>query len=266
MDAGPDPSGPAFVCLEDGTMLVLALLMLAAFVSGVLNAIAGGGAFITFSALLLAGLMPVSANASSTVALFPGQAASTWAYRDDIRTVEEVSVRAFVAVSVVGGTLGAVLLVVTPNAVFAGLVPWLLLFATLVFAFGSYARGLSSRLRLGGRAVLGVQFVISIYGGYFGGGIGLLMLAALTLFGMRDLHAMNGLRILLATLMNAAAVATFVVSGAVSWTETLAMGGAAIVGGYAGALAAKRVNPVILKRLIIGIGAVLTLYFFWSGR
>ncbi|MBP2314711.1 sulfite exporter TauE/SafE family protein [Azospirillum soli] len=244
-------------------MLVLALLMLAAFVSGVLNAIAGGGAFITFSALLLAGMMPVSANASSTVALFPGQAASTWAYRANIRSVEEVNVAAFVAISVVGGGLGAILLIVTPNAVFAGLVPWLLLFATLVFAFGSYARRLSDRLRLGGRGVLVVQFVISVYGGYFGGGIGLLMLAALTLFGMRDLHAMNGLRILLATLMNAAAVATFVLSGAVSWTETAAMAIAAVGGGYAGALAAKRVDPVLLKRLIIGIGAALTVYFFW---
>jgi uncharacterized membrane protein YfcA len=243
-------------------MLTLPLLMVAAFASGVLNAIAGGGAFITFSALIFAGVPPVAANASSTVALFPGQAASAWSYRDDIRGVGEVSVKSFVALSLVGGLLGAVLLLVTPNAVFADLVPWLLLFATAIFALGTFAPGVTKALRLGGRGVLVAQFLISIYGGYFGGGIGFLMLAALTMFGMTNIHAMNGLRILLATLMNAAAVLAFIVAGAVTWPETLAMAAAAVAGGWAGAVGAKRVKPKILKSLVVAIGTALTLYFF----
>ncbi len=246
-------------------MLSLLLLMVAAFASGALNAVAGGGAFITFPALIFAGIPPVSANASSTVALFPGQAASSWAYRHDIGKAGPVDVKRFAVLSVVGGLIGALLLLLTPNALFAGFVPWLLLFATTVFAIGHYAPGVVSRLRLGGRGVLVVQFIIAVYGGYFGGGIGFLMLAALTLFGLRDIHAMNGLRILLAMLMNGSAVAAFVLAGAVSWPETLAMAVAAVAGGYFGALGAKRVDPKRLKTGVVVIGTVLTLYFFAKG-
>lgn len=246
-------------------MLGLGLLMVAAFASGALNAVAGGGAFITFPALLFAGIPPVSANASSTVALFPGQAASSWAYRREIGAIADVNVPHFAALSLAGGLVGALLLLVTPNALFAGFVPWLLLFATAVFAVGHYAPSVVSRLRLGGRGVLAVQFLISIYGGYFGGGIGFLMLAALTLFGLRDIHAMNGLRILLAMLMNGAAVVAFALAGAVSWPETLAMAGAAVAGGIVGAMGAKRVDPGRLKTGVVVIGAVMTVCFFVKG-
>ncbi|GAA4254996.1 TSUP family transporter [Azospirillum formosense] len=246
-------------------MLAMVLLMVAAFASGVLNAVAGGGAFITFPALLFAGVPPVSANVSSTVALFPGQMASAWAYRKEIRGVTEVSVTAFSVVSLIGGVVGAILLLTTPDRAFAGLVPWLLLFATAVFAVGSFMPALAARLRLSGRSVLVVQFVIAIYGGYFGGGIGFLMLAALTLFGLRDIHAMNGLRILLAALMNGAAVAAFCLSDAVSWPETAVMAVSAIAGGYAGAHAAKRVSRDVMKWVVVSIGVGLTLYFFIRG-
>ena len=246
-------------------MIAMVLLMLAAFASGVLNAIAGGGAFITFPALLFAGVPPVSANVSSTVALFPGQMASAWAYRNEIRGVTEVSVTAFSVVSLVGGVVGAVLLLTTPDRAFAGLVPWLLLFATAVFAVGSFMPKLAARLKLSGRSVLVVQFGIAIYGGYFGGGIGFLMLAALTLFGLRDIHAMNGLRILLAALMNGAAAAAFSLSDAVSWPETAVMAVSAIVGGYAGAHGAKRVSRDAMKWVVVSIGVGLTLYFFVKG-
>ena len=242
------------------------LLALAAFISGALNAVAGGGAFITFPALLFAGVPPVAANASSTVALFPGQAASALAYRRDILGVTEVNVRALLALSLVGGLLGALLLLVTPDAVFVWLVPWLMLFATLVFAFGNFAPAAATkRFRLGPRGVLVVQFLIAIYGGYFGGGIGFLMLAALTLFGMRDMHAMNGLKILLASLMNGAAVVAFAIAGTVRWPETLAMAAAGIAGGYLGALGAKRVDQRVIKGFVIVLGCVLTIYFFWRG-
>src|SRR3954468_9370528 len=157
-------------------MLSYSLLVLAAFAAGVINAIAGGGAFITFPALVFAGVPPVAANASSTVALFPGQATSALAYRRDILGITEFGLPAFIGLSLGGGLAGALLLLYTPNAVFSDLVPWLMLFATVVFAIGNFApKGVAAKLRLSGPAV---QFIISIYGGYFGGGIGFLMLAA----------------------------------------------------------------------------------------
>jgi uncharacterized protein len=246
-------------------MLSDLVLAAAAFVAGVLNAVAGGGAFITFPALLLAGVPPVAANASSTVALFPGQATSAWAYRRDIGGIGEFGVGVFIALSLVGGLLGAILLLATPNAVFAGLVPFLLLFATAVFAIGNFVPGATRRLRIGHGCVLAVQFVISVYGGYFGGGIGILMLAALTLYGMRDIHAMNGLKVLLAALMNGAAVIAFILSGIVLWPQTLVMAVAAIAGGYVGALAAKRVDQRLIKGFVVALGVALTAYFFVRG-
>lgn len=245
-------------------MLSTGLLVLAAFVAGVVNAIAGGGAFITFPAMVFAGIPPVLANASSTVALFPGQATSALAYRRDILGITEFSLPVFIGLSLVGGLVGALLLLYTPNAVFSDLVPWLMLFATTVFAVGNFApKGVSARMRLSGTAVLVAQFVISIYGGYFGGGIGFLMLAALTLYGMRDIHAMNGMKILLATLMNGAAVAAFVLAGAVHWTATLPMAVASILGGYAGARGARLIDQKLLKLLVVGIAGAMTVYFFW---
>src|SRR3954469_6726007 len=156
-------------------MLTHLILAAAAFTAGAVHAVAGGGAFVTFPALLLAGVPPVAANATSTVALFPGQGTSALAYRNDIGGITEFRVSVFIALSIVGGLLGALLLLLTPNAIFAGLVPWLLLFATAVFAIGNFVPGATQRLSLSHRGVLAVQFVISVYGGYFGGGIGILM-------------------------------------------------------------------------------------------
>src|SRR3954471_2482750 len=244
-------------------MLAFVLLACAAFASGVMNAIAGGGAFITFPALLFAGVPPVTANATSTVALFPGQATSAWAYRRDITGVGEVSPKVLMAISVAGGLLGALLLLWTPNALFARLVPWLMLFATLVFALGNFGPSARGRLQLGANGVLAVQAVIAVYGGYFGGGIGFLMLAALTLFGLRDIHAMNGLKVLLASLMNGAAVAAFILASAVYWPQTVPMAIASIVGGYVGVHGARRINPKILKGLVVAIATAMTIWFFW---
>jgi len=245
-------------------MLSYSLLVLAAFAAGVVNAIAGGGAFITFPALVFAGVPPVAANASSTVALFPGQATSALAYRRDILGISEFGLPSFIGLSLAGGLVGAVLLLYTPNAIFADLVPWLMLFATVVFAVGNFApKGVAARMRLSGPAVLVVQFIISIYGGYFGGGIGFLMLAALTLFGMTNIHAMNGLKILLATLMNGAAVAAFIVAGAVYWPQTLPMAVASILGGWVGVHGARRINQKHLKLIVVSIATAMTIWFFW---
>ena len=243
-----------------------ALLMLAAFGSGIVNAVAGGGAFLSFPALVFAGIPPVDANASSTVALFPGQATTAWAYRRDVGGIREITIVPLIVLSVVGGALGALLLVFTSNAVFVTLVPWLLLLATTVFAIGNFAPPrATTRFQLGKSGVLVAQFIIAIYGGYFGGGIGFLMLAALTLYGMRDIHAMNGLKILLATLMNGAAVVAFIIAGLVRWPETLAMALASVGGGYVGAVAAKRIDQRLLKSFIVLLGVALTIYFFYRG-
>jgi uncharacterized membrane protein YfcA len=138
-----------------------------------------------------------------------------------------------------------------------------MLFATVVFAVGNFApKGVSARMRLSGPAVLVIQFIISIYGGYFGGGIGVLMLAALTLYGMRDIHAMNGLKIMLASLMNGIAVIAFAVAGVVHWPETFAMALASMVGGYVGVLGAKRAKPKLIKGFVVVLGVTLTVYFF----
>ena len=245
-------------------MLSYSLLVLAAFVAGVVNAIAGGGAFITFPALVFAGVPPVAANASSTVALFPGQATSALAYRRDILGISEFGLPSFIGLSLAGGLVGAILLLYTPNAVFADLVPWLMLFATVVFAVGNFApKGVAARMRISGPAVLVVQFIISIYGGYFGGGIGFLMLAALTLFGMTNIHAMNGLKILLATLMNGAAVAAFIVAGDVYWPQTIPMALASVLGGWVGVHGALRINQKFLKLIVVGIASAMTVWFFW---
>jgi uncharacterized protein len=244
-------------------MLSLVLLTLAAFVAGILNAVAGGGAFIAFPALIFAGMPALNANASSTVALFPGQFSSAFAYRSDIRGIEEFSITMFLVLSLIGGLLGALLLLVTPADVFRQLVPWLLLFATLVFILGNFApASATTRFRLGRRAVLVVQFLIACYGGYFGGGIGFLMLAALTLFGMRDIHAMNGMKILMGTMMNATAVATFVIAGIVHWPETIGMAVASFIGGYIGVIGAKRVNQTLLKGFVAIVATAMTIYFF----
>jgi uncharacterized protein len=244
-------------------MLSFILLILAAFGAGILNAVAGGGSFIAFPALILAGMPALNANATSTVALFPGQFSSAFAYRSDIRSIEEFSITMFLVLSLVGGLLGALLLLVTPPHVFEELVPWLLLFATVVFILGNFApAGATVHFRLGRRGVLTVQFLIACYGGYFGGGIGFLMLAALTLFGMRNIHSMNGVKILMGTMMNATAVATFVVAGIVHWPETIGMAVASFIGGYVGVVGAKRVNPKLLKGFVALVAIVMTIYFF----
>ncbi|MDB5409128.1 MAG: hypothetical protein JWL84_4040 [Rhodospirillales bacterium] len=247
-------------------MLSQILLTLAAFFAGMLNAVAGGGAFIAFPALIFAGMPALNANASSTVALFPGQFASAFAYRSDIRGIEEFSITMFLVLSLIGGLLGALLLLVTPAEIFKQLVPWLLLFATVVFVVGNFAPASETkRFRLSRRAVLVVQFVIACYGGYFGGGIGFLMLAALTLFGMRDIHAMNGIKILMGTMMNATAVVTFIVAGIVYWPQTASMAVASFIGGYAGVVVAKRVNQKLLKGFVALVATAMTIYFFWRG-
>jgi uncharacterized membrane protein YfcA len=242
------------------------VLTAAAFVGGALNSLAGGGTFVTFPALLFAGLNPIDANASSVVALFPGTFSGAWAYRRDILSVTEVNVRHLLLLSLAGGLVGAFLLLSTPTSIFAGLVPWLTLFATTVFAIGNFAPLQAiQRLSLGPRAALLAHFIVSVYGGYFGGGIGFLMLAAFTLFGMRDINAMNGLKMILAGLMTTAAILTFVIADIISWPQTLPMAAASVIGSYVAAHYAQQLDQRLIKGFVVVFGAALTALFFWRG-
>ena len=244
----------------------LVLLFAAGIVTGVMNAVAGGGSFVAFPALLLAGIPAISANVTTAVATIPGQFASVWAYRHDIRAATLFDIRLLLTVSVAGGLLGAAILLATPSAVFSGVLPWLMLFGTAVFIFGNFApKRFLLRFTIGTRSVLAAQFVIAIYGGYFGAGIGFMMLAALTLYGMRDIHAMNGLKLVLALCMTMVSSIAFIYAGKVYWTEALVMCVATLIGGYGGALGAKQVKPEFIKVFIAFLGTGLTVYFFIHG-
>lgn len=243
--------------------MTLVLLALVSFLAGALNAVAGGGAFITFPALVFLGVPPVSANATSAAALFPGQLASALAYGKEGLRDADTAAYSLMGVSLAGGVLGALCLVFAPSSFFSRLVPWLMLFATLLFLIGNFSFGASRRpKRSGSRGVLLAQLLISIYGGYFGAGIGFLMLASLTLFGMRDIHAMNGLRVILAPLMKLTAIIIFIAAGVVRWPDAVVMATTSAVGGYAGAVWAKQANPRLIKALIVLLGASLTVVFF----
>ena len=247
-------------------MLIFLVLNGAAFLGGVLNSLAGGGGLVVFPAMLFAGLNPIAANASSNVALAPGSISSAWAYRRKILGVEELNVTLFLVLSFIGGLVGALLLLYTPSTVFARIVPWLMLFATVIFAVGNFAPlDVIRRLELGPRSVLVVHFLISIYGGYFGGGIGFLVLAALTLFGMRDINAMNGVKLVLVTVMTFASIAAFIVADVVRWPETIPMLLSSTIGGYVGAHGAQKLDQRLIKGFVILFGAAITAYFFWRG-
>ena len=237
------------------------LLVLAALFAGAQNALAGGGSFVTFPALLLLGMGARAANITSTVALFPGQLATGWAGRGHVSGAEGLSFRALVVISLVGGAFGAVLLLETPESFFERLVPFLVLFATGVFTWGSFRRQAASGAHLPPAWAGVAQFCIAIYGGYFGGGIGMLMLAALTLAGLAVRRA-GATKNVLAGVMNASAVAIFAFSPDVHWGAALAVGAGAIIGGQAGAWMMLRVDERKLRLGVVAIGAILTVVLF----
>src|SRR3712207_5933216 len=200
-----------------------------------MNAAAGGGSFITIPAMVFVGLPSVVANASSTVALLPGTLASAWAWRQDFRSFEAVPLRTMLLISLGGGLAGALLLLATSERAFDALLPWLLLTGTLVFAFG---RQLGATLRrwvpIGPGTVLGAQVVLSVYAGYFGGGVGIMMMAVWSVLGDLDIRAMSAARTLLVSAANAVAALCFAAAGPVRWPEAAALLVAAILGGYFG--------------------------------
>jgi len=246
-----------------------ALLFAAAGLAGTMNSVAGGGSFISFPALIFTHVLPIPANATSTVALWPGTVASASAYRKrfpkDSRLLMEM-----IATSLAGGTLGALVLLRTPQATFMRFVPYLFLLATLLLIFGKQlATWVEATFKTSKqpRWMLVVasnffQFLIALYGGFFGAGIGIMMLALLTLLRMEDIHAMNALKTLLTTAINGAAVITFIAAGAVLWPQALVMLGGAVLGGYGGAHFAQKLDPQIVRRFVIAVGIGMSAYFF----
>ena len=240
------------------------LMIGAGLAAGAMNAAAGGGTFVTIPAMVAAGIPAVAANASSTVALLPGTLASAWAWRQDFRSFEGVRLLTMVVISLVGGLVGAALLLVTSERLFDDLLPWLLLTGTLAFAFGRQAgEALRRRIALGPRTVIGAQVPLAVYAGYFGGGVGIMMMAVWSLLGQSDIKAMSAARTLLVSAANAVAVVCFAIAGPVRWPETVVMLVAAAIGGYWGARLARRVPAPLLRRFVIAFGAATTAVFFW---
>ncbi|RDK08669.1 sulfite exporter TauE/SafE family protein [Cupriavidus lacunae] len=239
------------------------LVSCAGLLAGAMNALAGGGTFVTLPALIAAGVPPVQANTSSTVALFPGGLASVWAYRDGLGPVGSASMRSLAIATLCGGFAGAILLLRTSSAAFPFVLPWLLLIATFALAFGRrLGEALRARWRIGRNAVLAIQFALGVYGGYFGGAVGIMMIAIWGLLDSRDLKSFNAPRTLLVSAANAVAVLTFIVAHAVRWPETLAMLVAAAIGGYGGARIGRRASPVIIRSGTLLATFCITLAFF----
>ena len=242
------------------------ILVVAAVWAGAQNALAGGGSFITLPSLMLTGMDARAANITSTVALFPAQIVMGLTGRKQAESPPGVSFTALFVISLIGGALGALILLATPPTFFARLVPWLVLFATAMFAWGSFFRkapppGTAS---IPPRTEMVIQFAIAIYGGYFGGGIGFLMMASLTLAGLA-VRAAGATKNVLAGVMNASAVAMFVFSHEVHWPQVLVVAIASSIGGYAGARMLNSVNEKALRVFVVIIGVLLTIGLFWRG-
>jgi len=235
-----------------------------------MNSVAGGGSFISFPALLFTGVPAVPANATNTLALWVGTTASGGAYRKKLSVPWRVLVPLGSA-GILGGLAGAFLLIHTPGETFLKVLPWLLLGATLLFALGGQlTRRLSSRVfhEATSAAIATAAFFelcIATYGGYFGGGIGIVHLAMFSALGMTDIHAMNALKVVLGSVINGVATISFIIAGAIVWPPALAMTAGAFLGGYAGAHYAQKAPQVWIRRFVIGVGCAMTLYFFWRG-
>ncbi|RVT93060.1 sulfite exporter TauE/SafE family protein [Sphingomonas crocodyli] len=239
------------------------LLALAGFVGGGMNALAGGGSFVTLPVLIASGVPSVSANATSSVALYPGGASSAWVYRAGLRPIGGVRLPPMLAVTLLGGLVGSLLLLWTPTRLFDALLPWLMLVATITLAFGArLGPALRRRLSVGRHAVLGVQFVLGVYGGYFGGAVGLMMMAAWSLLHDADIKLLNAPRTLMVTAANSIAILCFALAGAVRWDAALFVGGGALAGGYAGAHLGRILPAPAVRAATIALSIAVTTLLF----
>jgi uncharacterized membrane protein YfcA len=268
----PDPLLVSHAALQPAlTWTRAAALGATAVVAGAINSVAGGGSFLTFPVLIFCGVTPLRANTTNTVAVWFGSLASVGAYRNQLGGQRRALVMLLIT-SLAGGLIGALLLLKTPDATFELLLPWLLLTATLIFIFGKHLTALLRRMVhfdinrpqnmvpfLAGTVL---QLVIAVYGGFFGGGIGILMLALLTLLGYEEIHVMNGLKTVLATTINGMAAIAFVWAGTVDWPQAGVMIVGSVIGGYGGAILAQRVSSEIIRYLVMAVGVGMTIYFF----
>ena len=245
-------------------MIDQSVLATAAFSAGVLNTIAGGGTFLTFPALVFVGVPPVAANATSTVAVFPGYLGGALGFRHELRLFDRQSLLRMTLSTLAGGAIGSGLLLISSNQAFSLVVPFLLLLATLAFLYGdrirtwaaSKARGPAAHTRAG-------LFAVSVYGGYFNGGLGIVLLALFALWGMEDIHKMNALKNGLSFALSAISVAIFATAGFVEWPHAILMMAAATAGGYAGAPLARALPKHMVRCLIALIGFGMSAIFFW---
>jgi len=243
----------------------LVLLLAAAFVAGALNAVAGGGSFLTLPALVFSGFPAITANATGTVALLPGYASGALGFREDLQAPPGLSLRALTLISLLGGAIGAVLLLVTNDHTFRKLVPWLLLAATVLFAISPTLMRMTRSHHAGNHSAAfaaGGMLAVSIYGGYFNGGLGILLLALFSLLGQTNLHAMNGAKNLVSALLTSIAVMVYAWGGLVAWPQALIMMVAATLGGYFGARISRWIPVPLLRTGIVLTGLVMTLLFF----
>jgi uncharacterized membrane protein YfcA len=245
-------------------------LFFAGALGGALNAVAGGGSFVAFPALLFSGVAPIAANATNTVALWVGVTASSGAYRRHLDVSRRVMVPLAIT-SLIGGIAGAYLLLHTPAQTFLRVLPWLMLGATLLFMFGNrLARdsggSIAKDASISALAIAALfELVVAVYGGYFGGGVGILNLAMLAALGMTDIHAMNALKVVLGGIINGIAVVTFVLAGAVAWKQGSIVIVGALFGGYFGAHYAQKLPGAWIRSFVVLVGTAMTAYFFWKG-
>lgn len=232
-----------------------------------INAGAGGGSFISFPAILAAGIAPISANATNNTAMWLGGVSSSGALRSEL-TIERATLVKMLGVSVVGSIIGAIVLLRTTNAAFTQLIPLLLLFSTLLFVFGpNLTRAVRRRhtaTSVDSPLGLAAQFAIAMYGGFFGAAAGILMLALLGLLGLNDMRRANALKVLLATTINGIAVVPFLIARAIAWDAALVACSCSIAGGYLGASVVKRLPSNVIRRFVIVVACTMTAYFFWT--
>ncbi|MDF2694033.1 MAG: hypothetical protein K0S65_2416 [Labilithrix sp.] len=241
----------------------LFLLGAAGLLAGAMNALAGGGSFVSLPALIGAGVPSVLANASSTVALFPGGLTSAWVYRSGGQAVGPVAMRTLLAATLLGGAVGAALLLRTPSKTFDRVLPWLLLIAFVALGFGRKLGGVMRKhWQVRPNVVVGIQFLLGIYGGYFGGAVGIMMLAMWGLLDSRDMKSLNAPRTLMVSAANAMAVLVFIVSHAVQWPETAVMLVAAAAGGYGGAWLGRRLPAQAVRVGTLVLTGAMTVAFF----
>lgn len=240
-----------------------------AFIAGIINSVAGGGTLLTFPSLVWLGQSPIVANATSTAALWPGSLGGMWGYRRELRKARS-QLYVLIFPSILGGFIGAVLLRLTPPGMFAKLVPFLILFATVLFMLQATVQRwlrVHEHHHHGASwltAAVAFQFGVAVYGGYFGAGIGILMLAALSLLGLTDIHQMNGLKNLFAVCINIVATVYFTTAGLVDWPVAVTMAVGAVCGGYGGAGLARKLGPIVVRRVVIAIGFAMTVSQFFK--